>query len=65
MKPVDFIPTTCPSSQCLIDQIQVKKPVLVVAPDQMPDCTLVVSSAILKEGHSCIVGKSVGPRIEP
>ena len=26
-------------SQCLIDQIQVQKPTLVVATDQMPDCT--------------------------
>ena len=26
----------CPSQQCLVDQIQVQKPVLVVATDQMP-----------------------------
>ena len=29
--------TTCPSPQCLIDQIQVQKPILVVATDQMPN----------------------------
>ena len=29
--------TSCPSPQCLVDQIQVQKPILVVATDQMPD----------------------------
>ena len=29
--------TSGPSSECLVDQIQVQKPILVVAIDQMPD----------------------------
>ena len=43
MKPVDFLQhwnqqaTFCPSPQCLVDQSQVQKPILVVATDQMPD----------------------------
>ena len=28
---------SCPGPQCLVDQIQVKKPIEVVATDQMPD----------------------------
>ena len=31
--------TSCPSPQCLVNQIQNQKPILVVAPDQMPDHT--------------------------
>ena len=31
--------TSCPSLQCPVDQIQVQKPVLVVAINQMPDQT--------------------------
>ena len=30
--------TSCPNPQCLVGQIQVQKPVLVVATDQMADC---------------------------
>ena len=29
--------TSCPSLQCLVVQIQVQKPILVVATDEMPD----------------------------
>ena len=29
----------CPTPQCLVDQIQVQKPILLVATDQMPDDT--------------------------
>ena len=29
--------TSYPSAQCLVDEIQVQKPILVVATDQMPD----------------------------
>ena len=31
--------TCCPSTQCLVDQIQVQKPILAFAADQMPDYT--------------------------
>ena len=31
--------TSCPSRQCFIDQIQVQKPIIVLATDQMPDHT--------------------------
>ena len=31
--------SSCPSSVCLVDQIQIQKPVLVVVIDQMPDHT--------------------------
>ena len=31
--------TSCPSPQFLIDQIQVQKPILFVATDQIPDKT--------------------------
>ena len=43
MKPAEFFqylnqqPTSCPNQQCLINQTQVKKPIQVVAKDQMPD----------------------------
>ena len=45
MKPVDFFQLwnqqaiSCSSPQCLVDQIQVKEPILVVATDQIPDHT--------------------------
>ena len=31
--------TSCPSSQCLVDQIQVQKPILIAVTDLMPDHT--------------------------
>ena len=43
MKPAEFSQrwnqqaTSYPSPQCLVDQIQVQKPIQVVATDQMPD----------------------------
>ena len=45
MKPGEFSQhwnqqaTTYPSAQCLVDQIQVQKPIQVVTTDQMPDHT--------------------------
>ena len=45
MKQVEFFQhwtqqaTSYPSPQCLIDQIQIQEPILVVAKDQMPDHT--------------------------
>ena len=42
MKPVEFSQplnqqaSFCPSPQCLVDQIQVQKPIQVVATDQIP-----------------------------
>ena len=45
MKPAEFSQywnqqaTTYPSAQCLVDQIQVQKPIQVVTTDQMPDHT--------------------------
>ena len=45
MKPAEFSQlwnqqsTSYPSPQCLIDQIQVQKPIQVVVTDQMPDHT--------------------------
>ena len=42
-KPAEFFqhgnqqPTYCPSPPCLVDQIQIQKPILIVATDQMPD----------------------------
>ena len=38
--------TSCLSPQCLVGQIQVQKPILVVATDQMPDRIRVESSII-------------------
>ena len=45
MKPVEFseqwnqLATSSANPQCLIDQIQVQKPIQVIATDQMPDRT--------------------------
>ena len=36
-----------PSPQCLVDQIQVKLPILIVATDQMPDHILSRESSII------------------
>ena len=36
---IEINETSCPSPQCLTDQIQVQKPPLLVATDKMPDLT--------------------------
>ena len=78
MKPVKFFQywnqqaTFCSCPQCLVDQIQIQKPILVVATDQMPDQTKkVVSLALIAILHKASSGRSlmysrkkVGPRME-
>ena len=68
MKPVEFSlhlnqqATSYPSPHCLVNQIQVQKPIQVVCTNQMSNHT----SQITSSGSSLMYSrKGIGPRMEP